>query len=102
MEDKKVEEGLKFDSEKVDYNLVPPRALEGIAGVFTYGAKKYAPNNWKLVVPPERYLSAAFRHIEAIRMGEDIDNIETGGSGLLHIDHAITSLIMLRELKYNK
>lgn len=90
--------GKKFDDGKLDYDLLPPTALKGIVGVFTYGAKKYAPGNWKLVTPHNRYLSAAMRHIEADREGISKDE----ESGLLHLDHAITSLIMLRELKYNK
>lgn len=93
----KVEQGQKFDQDKPDYNLIPPNALLQIAKVLTYGAKKYSPNNWKLVVPHDRYMSAAFRHIEAFRNGEDIDE----ESGNYHLDHAIVSLIMLRELKYN-
>lgn len=92
------EEGLKFDSGKIDYNLIPPHALEGVAKVMTYGATKYGPFNWVHVNPKERYLSAAYRHIEAVRKGENIDTIESGGSGLLHIDHAICSLIMFREI----
>jgi len=90
--------GKKYDEGKIDYNLMPVHALEGIVKVFTYGSMKYGPNNWQGVRPKERYISAAYRHIEAIRKGEPIDTIESGGSGLLHIDHAICSLIMYREI----
>jgi len=86
--------GLKFDVGKTDYDLIPAEALEGIANVFTYGAGKYGADNWKHVTPIKRYLSAAFRHVQAWRKGEITDE----ESGLLHLDHAITNLIILREL----
>lgn len=94
LEELKKNVGLKFDVGKTDYDLIPAEALEGIANVFTYGAGKYGPENWKHVTPVKRYLSAAFRHVQAWRKGQTNDE----ESGLLHLDHAITNLIILREL----
>jgi hypothetical protein len=85
--------GQKNDLGKPDYFLIPPDALEGIAKVFTYGASKYAPDNWLKVSPPSRYFSAAMRHIIASR--KEVLDPE---SGLRHLDHGIVSLIMYREL----
>lgn len=55
--------GIKFDGEKPDYSLIPPFALEELAKLLTFGAKKYAPNNWQKVKPKSRYYAAMARHM---------------------------------------
>ena len=42
-------EGLKFDSDKLMYGLIPPECTEELVKVLTYGAKKYA--NYKATRP---------------------------------------------------
>jgi len=85
---------LKADQGKLRYDLIPVTALEGIAEIFTYGSKKYDEFNWYKSMQPLRYYAAAMRHIMACQSGQKIDP----ESGLKHIDHAIVSLIMYREL----
>ena len=88
-----VEQGRKFDGGKLRYDLLPVHALEEVARVMTLGAEKYDPENWKRV--PEgrrRYTAAAFRHIEAWRKGEIIDEI-----GTHHIANAISNLMFILE-----
>lgn len=85
-------EGKKYDDGKVQYTLIPPRALREVAEVLTYGAKKYSPYNW-VHVESSRYLAATYRHLEQFRLGHKVD-LE---SGLQHISHAITSLLFLLE-----
>jgi len=85
---------LKADQGKLRYDLIPVTALEGIAEIFTYGSKKYDEFNWYKSLQPTRYYAAAMRHIMACQSGQKIDP----ESGLKHIDHAIVSLIMYREL----
>lgn len=92
---------------KAPLHWVPMWALHGVARVFDYGARKYAPGNWvKAANEPdpsaalEDYLSAAQRHWGAV---QQVDN---GGvakwdaiddeSGLPHIDHLLCSLLMAR------
>jgi len=88
--------GRKDDSERTQYDLVPPFALEEIAKVMTFGAKKYAPDNWKHVDNAKaRYTGAAMRHMESYRQGIDTDS-ETG---LHHLAHAACCLMFLIELK---
>ena len=85
-------EGLKFDSDKLMYGLIPPECTEELAKVLTYGAKKYAPNNWQLVQDYDnRYYSALMRHLETWRKGEKKD-IE---SNLLHLSHAFCNVMFL-------
>jgi hypothetical protein len=69
-------------------------ALDGVARVMAFGAKKYDRMNWDKVDDRERYLSAALRHISAHCRGERVD----GESGEDHLDHAICSLLFVSEL----
>jgi hypothetical protein len=85
-------EGMKFDKDKPQYHLIDTKTLEALATVLTYGAKKYAPNNWMLVEPfNERYYDALMRHLLAWKKGEMNDE----ESGLPHLWHAITNLHFL-------
>lgn len=84
--------GLKYDSGKLRYSLVPPIAMRALAEVLTFGALKYAPNNWQLLDNgKERYLDALYRHLEAYRSGELVDP----ESNLSHLSHAITNIAFL-------
>lgn len=86
--------GMKFDSDKPEYSLIPPYALNEVVKVLTYGAGKYARGNWKHVTRPEsRFYSAAQRHLWATSRGEMLDP----DTGLHHISHAVCSLMFLHE-----
>lgn len=74
---------LKNDSNKLPLDLLDPVALEGIAAVLQFGAKKYAPHNWRKGFTWSRLIAAMLRHTFAIMNGELIDK----ESGLPHIDH---------------
>lgn len=87
--------GLKFDNDKLLYSLIPPETTKALAEVLTFGAKKYAPGNWKLVENGQtRYLDALFRHLEAFRSGETHDP----DSGLHHLAHVLTNVAFLHYL----
>ena len=89
------EKGMKFDTGKLQYSLIPPETLSALAEVLTFGARKYAPNNWVLVQDGEtRDLDAAFRHLEAFRSGETHDQ----ESGLHHLAHLLTNVAFLHYL----
>ncbi|HIP58739.1 MAG TPA: hypothetical protein EYH00_05495 [Archaeoglobus profundus] len=88
-----MDKGLKYDDGKLRYDLIPPKALEELAKVITYGAKKYKPNSWRNV-EPYRYEAALFRHIQEWRKGNKIDK----ESGLPHLAHALANLVFLIEL----
>jgi len=76
--------GLKYDSGKPRMDLLDPYAMEGLAEVLTFGAKKYASWNWVRGIEYSRLLAAMMRHLSAIQKGEYLDP----ESGLPHIDHA--------------
>jgi hypothetical protein len=94
-------EGKKLDSDKLRYDLYPIEAYEGCTRVLTFGAKKYAPNNWKLVAPKSRYYAALIRHLNAQMLHEEQGNSGLAldeETGLPHLDHAQCCLIFYREL----
>ena len=92
----KLGEGVKFDREKVDWTLVPFKAMEPVVRVLEHGAKKYSADNWKIVKNARhRYLAAAYRHMNAINDGEWVDGKETGGSGEPHAAHVICCMLFL-------
>jgi len=91
-----ITDGLKNDSGKTLMSLLftgCPEALAGAAGVLTFGAQKYEAHSWKQV-ESARYLDAFYRHMYKCHIGEETDP----DSGLLHIDHALTNLLFIREL----
>lgn len=88
--------GMKFDSGKLDYTLIPWDGLEEVVKVLEFGAKKYARENWRKVEFAEtRYMAAAFRHMVAYQMNEEVDP-ETG---LSHLAHATCCLLFLLALE---
>lgn len=76
-------EGTKYDTGKRIWSLLPWEPLGLVVDVLMSGAKKYSPNNWMKVNPPERYLDAAMRHLVARLQGEVLDK----ESGLPHLAH---------------
>jgi hypothetical protein len=91
--------GRKDDEEKAAPQLIPPFAEAEVARVLAAGARKYSPENWRLVPdaggPQGRYIGAALRHINAYRQGDQEDR-ETG----LHpLAHAVASLLFVMELE---
>ncbi len=81
-------EGIKHDDKKPKMGLVIggfAEALEHVGKVGTFGADKYAPDNWKKVENGiDRYTDAMYRHLLAEAKGETRDP-ETG---LHHAAHA--------------
>ena len=93
------ETGKKFDNEKIRMDLLPFEALEAVAEVLTFGAKKYSDNNWQLVEDADkRYLAAMLRHLIACKKGEMIDS----ESGLSHLAHAATNMLFLLWFEIDK
>lgn len=89
------EQGQKHDGDKPRYDLLPPIAIDEMAKVMTFGAEKYAPDNWRHVDNAvERYRAALLRHSFAMLRGEELDP-ETG---LPHAAHAMCCAAFLTEL----
>ena len=83
--------GQHFDDDKLRIELVPPELIYAVAHVLTYGARKYAPNNWLGGMDWSRLMGSVERHYYAWKTGEDVDP----ESGLSHLAHAATDLAFL-------
>ncbi len=84
-------EGIKFDQEKIRVDLLPPDALEEISKVLTHGAKKYGDRNWELGMDWNRPYGALLRHLWAWWRGEDYDP----ESGIHHLAHVGCNILFL-------
>ena len=89
---KEEQKAVKNDDGKVSYSDLPQLALKSTAKVFNYGAAKYSKFNYSYGMELLRYIDATYRHMHSWIIGEDIDE-----SCNHHIDHAIASLMILRE-----
>jgi hypothetical protein len=85
---------IKDDSGKTRLELLPFATLTGVADVFAYGADKYYQDSWRSAKPAvySRSFGSVLRHLTKWYAGEDIDP----ESGLNHVDHAISQLLILR------
>ncbi len=88
--------GVKHDTGKPSMALLPGGPLLEIAKVLDFGAKKYAPDNWRGGMKWRRLISASLRHVYAFSEGQDLDP-ETQ---LSHLAHACCCLLFL--LEYTK
>lgn len=82
-------------SPKTGVQMIAPQFIEGVGDVLTYGAQKYAPNNWMRGMSWSVVFGGILRHLFAWFRGEDIDLKEKGGSGLPHLLHAACGLMFL-------
>lgn len=76
---------------KIQWELIPTEALEEVAKVFTYGAQKYDPDNWRKGFPWRSVFGSGMRHMQAWLSGEDNDE----ESGLPHLAHAACNMLFL-------
>jgi hypothetical protein len=76
--------GLRFNKSKPRWSLVHFKSLEPMIRVLEFGAKKYAPENWKKGLIKKEILESMQRHLGALIDGEEVDS-ETGISHMGHI-----------------
>lgn len=68
--------GVKHDSGKARFDLLPVRPLQELATVYTIGAAKYADRNWEKGLAWGRVFAALMRHAWAWWGGEIHDPID--------------------------
>ena len=91
--------GVKNDSGKLEWDLLPIEPVEEIIRVLMYGKQKYSKDNWKKVPESKtRYYNALMRHITAWQKGEKFDP-ETK---LSHLSHAGCCLLFLLHEEVNE
>jgi Domain of unknown function (DUF5664) len=84
--------GMKYDSGKLRYTLLPFKALTEVVKVLEFGAKKYKEESWKTVPNArKRYLDAAFRHLVDYLDGKKVDE----ESSLPTLAHAVCDLLFI-------
>lgn len=84
--------GFKSDVGKPRIGLIPPDVLIELAKLYTIGAEKYSPNNWRLGMDFERVYSAMQRHALKWWNGEELDPVD----GQHHLDSVIWGAVALR------
>lgn len=83
--------GVKYDTGKARYDLLPPEGAEAVATILEFGSRKYAARNWEQGMSWSRPFSAAMRHLWKWWQGEkaDVD------SGYSHLWHAACNIFFL-------
>lgn len=87
---------FRTNENKLRYDLCPAIAQREYAKVWTEGLKKYPARNWEKGFPFSEVIASAMRHLEAMRLGEMIDE----ESGLLHSAHLMANAAMLTEFYF--
>lgn len=76
----------------VRYDYMPAQIVnESYGRVATFGATKYAPDNWRKGLPNSQIATSLQRHLWAYMEGEDKDP----ESGLSHLDHLLWNAVAL-------
>ena len=87
---------FRTNENKIRYDLCPAIAQREYAKVWTEGLKKYPARNWEKGFLFSEVIASAMRHLEAIRLGEEIDPED----GLLHSAHLMCNAAMLTEFYF--
>ncbi len=85
MADEKEDKALRYNDGKLKWSLVHYASLAPMIQVLMFGAKKYAPNNWKKKINRAELLESMQRHLSALMDGEEVDN----ESKLSHMGHIL-------------
>jgi len=83
--------GIKYDDGKSQHHLLDFYSVDQLSKVLSFGAGKYAPNNWRNGIKFSRLISSTLRHVFAFARGETYDR-ETG---LHHMAHAMCNCMFL-------
>jgi len=90
--------GIKHDSQKIKFSLIPKGVLRDVVCVLTDGGKRYGDDNWQRVPNArQRYFDAASRHLDSWWSGEHVDP----DSGRSHLAHVIANAMFLLWLEKN-
>jgi hypothetical protein len=75
---------MRFDADKLRWDLLPPDAMSELVRVYTFGASKYADRNWEKGMRWSRCFGSMMRHCWAWMAGERNDP-ESGCHHLAHV-----------------
>jgi hypothetical protein len=71
------------------FDLIPPVAMFELAKIMEYGARRYAPNNWRKI-PIDDHVNHALSHLFAYLAGDRQDD---------HLGHALARMAMAVEMQ---
>lgn len=85
--------GVRFNENKLRYDLIPQEIIDELAKVFTFGAVKYDEENWKNFNEKQQkeIMASLLRHIYAHKKNEIFDK-ETGCT---HLGHAACNIAFI-------
>lgn len=87
------DEGIKYDSGKDSFALLPWDAVRELAKVFTRGAQKYEARNWERGLAYSRVMSSTMRHLSD--WFQHRQELDPDGTGLRNIAQATWGCIVL-------
>jgi hypothetical protein len=91
-----LKEGVKFDTFKIRFDLIPMRPLFELAKVYTLGCVKYTDRNWEKGMGWCRVFAAILRHLFAWFLGQKNDPKD----GQLHLSSAAWGCFALMEYEH--
>ena len=89
--------GIKYDTGKLDWSLLPWDVIETAINRFTVGASKYERDSWKLLNNgKQRYEAAMLRHFNHYKQGNRWDNDPAfEGHPSTHLQAALWNMMCL-------
>ena len=92
--------GLRYDTGKPRYDLIPPAPYKALAQHSAAGATKYLDRNWEKGMPWGTCLRAAESHLTEWKLGHPLDPVDPKmpeGYRAHHLISAIWNLMVLYE-----
>lgn len=83
------EEAMRLNEGKLEWSLMDDISFANMIKVLMFGAKKYAPNNWKKGFKKSKMIDSIQRHLVAMKDGQELDD----ESGLPHYAHLQCNLM---------
>lgn len=87
--------GMRFNEGKLRFDLIPPEWDKVLAGILTFGAKKYAERNWENGLSYTKTVASLRRHLNSFEEGEWTDP-ESGHPHLGHVAWNALALITFK------
>jgi hypothetical protein len=84
--------GLRYNTGKRRYDLLPPDAMAALADLMTIGSRKYAERNWELGMAFSDASASLERHLQDWKAGIDHDD-ESRQLQMAHV--AINAIFLL-------
>jgi hypothetical protein len=100
--DKKVDsQAMRFDDNKLRFDLIPPEVIIELARVYTMGSYKYNDDNWRQGMPWSKVIRPVFSHMYKWMSGIAIDS-DTGCHNLIMVAWNALTLFMYELHKVGK